>query len=248
MKSLLLASVAATLLALSPAAAAESTAPQKAAIGDWGVDTKGLSKTIKPGDDFYRFVNDGWLKTAKIPEGLPYNDAFVEVYLSTEQRVAGIIEAARQSTDAPGSPEQLIGDYHRSHANMERRNALGITPIASNLAIFNGLADRAEIARVMAYPWMDGFIGAGVLADAADPKRQIAAVGVGGLTMPSRDYYLAETEPYIGTARRCSTIWHQVSAAPAFPIPMRGQPRSWPSKPRSPGGSGGSPNSVMSSG
>jgi putative endopeptidase len=175
--------------------------PSKAAIGQWGVDLSGLSRTVRPGDDFYRYVNEGWLKTAKAPAGVPFIDAFVEVYLSTEQRVAGIIEQSRQSTDEPGSPEQLIGDFHRSHANMERRNALGITPIASTLSTIAGLTDRADLARVMAWPWMDGPIGGGVLADADNPRNQIAGVGAGGLTMPSRDYYLADSEPYIGHRR-----------------------------------------------
>ncbi|WP_197042127.1 M13 family metallopeptidase [Sandarakinorhabdus oryzae] len=187
----------ALLLPGGPAAAAPPPAA-KAAIGQWGVDTAGLSKAVRPGDDFYRYVNEAWLKTATPPPGVPYIDAFVEVYLSTEQRVAGIIEQSRQSTDAPGSPEQMIGDFHRSHANMDRRNALGITPIASTLSIIAGLKDRAELARVMAWPWMDGFIAGGVLGDADNPRRQIAGVGVGGLTMPSRDYYLADAEPYIG--------------------------------------------------
>ena len=73
MKPLLLLSAASALLALSPVTAAE--APPKAAIGSWGVDTSGISKTIKPGDDFYRYVNDGWLKTTQIPTGLPAIDA-----------------------------------------------------------------------------------------------------------------------------------------------------------------------------
>jgi putative endopeptidase len=196
MKRLLLATVSAALL--STVSAPALAAPPKAAIGVWGVDTSGMSKTVKPGDDFYRYVNEGWLKMAKIPTGLPYIDSFVEVYLSTEQRVAGIIAESRESTDEPGSPEQQIGNFHRSHANMERRNALGITPILSTLSIIGGTTDRADLARIMAYPWMDGFIASGVTSNADDPRRQIAAVGVGGLTMPSRDYYLAETEPYIG--------------------------------------------------
>jgi putative endopeptidase len=180
------------------AAAATTTSSAKAAIGQWGVDTAGLSKTVRPGDDFYRYVNEGWLKTAKAPPGIPFMDAFVEVYLSTEQRVAGIIEESRQSTDEPGSPEQMIGDFHRSHANVEQRNALGITPIASTLSIIAGTSERTDIARIMAYPWMDGFIASGVTTSAENPKQQIAAIGVGGLTMPSRDYYLADAEPYIG--------------------------------------------------
>lgn len=198
MKIVLLTSVAAALLVMAAPCAAQPANAQGAAIGDWGVDTKGISGTIRPGDDFYRYVNEGWLKSAKIPDGIPYIDGFVEVFLANEQRIGGIIEEARQSTDAPGSPEQQIGDFHRSHADMDRRNALGITPIASTLSIISGTTDRADLARIMALPWMSSPIGAGVTTDADNPRRQIGAVGVGGLTMPSRDYYLAEAEPYIG--------------------------------------------------
>lgn len=195
---LLSASIGALLLLLPEAALTAHSEPDAPAMANWGVDPAGISRTVRPGDDFYRYVNEGWLKIAKPPEGVPYIDSFVEVYLATEQRIAGIIAMARESTDEPGSPEQMIGDFHRSHADMERRNALGITPIASTLAIIGGTQDRAGLARIMAYPWIDGFIGGGVLANVDDPGRMIAAVGVGGLTMPSRDYYLADQEPYIG--------------------------------------------------
>lgn len=201
MKSFLQASAAAVLLAVAPSpifASADEAAPAKAQIGEWGVDTTGMSKTVRAGDDFYRYVNEGWLKTAKAPAGIPYIDAFVDVYLSTEQRVGGIITEAGESTDAPGSPEQMIGDFHRSAADMERRNALGITPIASTLSIIAGTTNRVDLAKIMAFPWIDGFIGGGVIANSNDPSRQTAGVGVGGLSMPSRDYYLADSEPYIG--------------------------------------------------
>jgi putative endopeptidase len=202
MRLLLLSASAAVLLLSAPGARAASQAAPDAAPhtpeAGWGVDPAGLSATIRPGDDFYRYVNEGWLRTAQPPEGVPYVDSFVEVYLATEQRIAGIITMARESTDEPGSPEQMIGDFHRSHADMARRNALGLTPIASTLAIIGGTQDRSGFARIMAYPWIDGFVGGGVLANVDDPGRMIAGVGVGGLTMPSRDYYLADAEPYIG--------------------------------------------------
>jgi endothelin-converting enzyme/putative endopeptidase len=192
----LLVSVSAAALLLLPATAGIAQSRIEAAA--WGVDPDGLSQTVRPGEDFYRYVNEGWLKTAKPPEGVPYIDSFVEVYLATEQRIAGIIAMARETTDEPGSPEQMIGDFHRSHANMERRNALGITPIASTLAIIGGTTDRSGFARIMAYPWIDGFIAGGVLPNSENPDQMIAGLGVGGMTMPSRDYYLADQEPYIG--------------------------------------------------
>ena len=154
MKSTLLVGVAAMFFVTAPYASAadDEPVPPKAQIGEWGVDTTGMSRTVRAGDDFYRYVNEGWLKTAKAPAGIPYIDAFVEVYLSTEQRVGRIIAEARESTDAPGSPEQMIGDFHRSTSDMERRNALGITPIASTLSIVAGTTDRNDIAKIMSYP------------------------------------------------------------------------------------------------
>lgn len=184
MKSLLASAgaIAVLLQPVSPAIAQSQAAP-----ADWGVDLDNLSPTIRPGDDFYRHVNEGWLAKAKPPEGVPYIDASVEVYLANEQRVAGIIETAREARAAPGTPAQMIGDYHRSHTDMARRNALGITPIASTLSMIAGTQDRAGLARIMALPWMSGLFGGGVLADVDNPERYVAAVGVGGLTMPSRD-------------------------------------------------------------
>jgi endothelin-converting enzyme/putative endopeptidase len=128
---------ATALAALLPAQLA--WAAEKADIGTWGVDTATLSKTVRPNDDFYRYVNETWLKSAKIPAGLSGTDSFTEVFLSTEQRVAGIIKEAREGNDAPGTPEQLIAhgeaqcaghDADRQHACHHRRpeNARGTGP------------------------------------------------------------------------------------------------------------------------
>ena len=73
------------------AAPASVTAQPGNAGASWGVDTRNLSSTVRPGDDFYRYVNEGWLKTARAPDGVPYIDAFVEVFLRTEERIGGII-------------------------------------------------------------------------------------------------------------------------------------------------------------
>jgi len=241
MKPFLLAGIASVLLMASPTAGqqpANVSGTTKADIGTWGVDISGISRTVRPGDDFYRYVNEGWLRTAKAPDGIPYIDAFVEVFLVTEQRIGGIIAEARESTDEPGSPERMIGNFHRSHFDRERRNALGITPIASTLSIIAGTSSRDDLGRIMAYPWMDGIIGAGVLANANDPRRQIAAVGVGGLTMPSRDYYLADAEPYIGhrkalleyiasTFRRAGFADADVRATKVMALEMEIAKRQW---------------------
>lgn len=191
MKHLLHATAAIALLIAAPAIA--QTAP---AIGAWGVDTASFSKTVKPGDDFYTYVNEGWQKTATIPAGLASMDAFVTLYLSTEQRVGGIIEKARDGRFKPGTPEQQIADYYRSYADRDRRNALGITPIADKLALIEKAQTKGELARLMGLTWTSGVVASGNLADVNDPRQQIVAVVQSGLTLPSRDYYLDPSPTY----------------------------------------------------
>ncbi len=183
-------------LALPPNLAA--AAPAKAQIGDWGVDLSGLSPTTRPGDDFYLYVNDGWQKTAKIPAGLPATDALTEVYLSTEQRVLGIIKEAQASNAAAGAPQQLIADYYRSFSDRDRRNALGLTPLKASLAMLMGAKTHGDLARAMGFTWTSGVVAAGIESDPDDPRRQIPVVVQSGLTLPSRDYYLQAGEPYEG--------------------------------------------------
>jgi endothelin-converting enzyme/putative endopeptidase len=65
MKRIVGSSVVAALAVLAWQPAATRAEPPKAEIGEWGIDATGLSKAVRPGDDFYRYVNEGWLKTAK---------------------------------------------------------------------------------------------------------------------------------------------------------------------------------------
>jgi putative endopeptidase len=41
--------------------------PPKAAVGSFGVDLAAMDTSVKPGDDFYRYVNGKWLDSFKIP-------------------------------------------------------------------------------------------------------------------------------------------------------------------------------------
>lgn len=75
----------------------DSDPPGRAAIGSWGIDLRSLSRTVKPGDDFYTYVNEGWMKSARIPPGSIEIGAFTEVFLSTECRVETLIQDAVKS-------------------------------------------------------------------------------------------------------------------------------------------------------
>ena len=55
-KTWLLAATAVSLLA----AGAAGAAPDKPLYGGWGLDTAGMDRTVKPGADFFDYVNGAW--------------------------------------------------------------------------------------------------------------------------------------------------------------------------------------------
>src|ERR1044072_755934 len=58
----------ASLVACSKAPApAPAPPPPKPAIGTFGIDLAAMDTSVKPGDDFYRYVNGKWVATAQMP-------------------------------------------------------------------------------------------------------------------------------------------------------------------------------------
>ena len=75
MSLLLAASATALPAACSPEKPAPAAEAPKAAIGSFGLDLAAMDTAVKPGDDFFNYVNGAWLKTlpasscASVPQG-----------------------------------------------------------------------------------------------------------------------------------------------------------------------------------
>ena len=66
---------------------AKAAEPAKPAFGTFGVDLTAMDKSVKPGDDFYKFVNGKWLETAQIPPDRSYYGTVVTVFEKASGRV-----------------------------------------------------------------------------------------------------------------------------------------------------------------
>jgi endothelin-converting enzyme/putative endopeptidase len=61
-------------------------------LGEWGIETQYISATVLPGDDFFTHANEGWIKQATLPEGMPKMDSFTEVFLRSESQIQAIVD------------------------------------------------------------------------------------------------------------------------------------------------------------
>lgn len=172
-------------------------AESKPMLGAWGVETQYVSKTLPPGDDFYRYVNEGWLNTAEFPQGFARVDSFVEVYLRSEKQIQAIITHIDKN-DVGG---QQIQDLYQSYMDEKRIEKLGLTPIRGDLRSMLKISSHSDVARWMAKPMQQSVIGMGVRLDEKNPERYTLSVWQSGLGLPDRAYYLNDSKLYVDLRR-----------------------------------------------
>jgi predicted metalloendopeptidase len=158
-----------------------------------GVDTTAFDRATRPQDDFFRFVNGGWLKRTPIPDDASSTGSFRQLGELSTTRVRAIAEGAMKSNAPAGSKLRKVGDMYASASDTARLDALGTTPIQGELdaiaavrttgelpALFAKLA-RLNITRPLAI---------GVGTDQKNSQTQIVTVSQSGLGLGTRDNYL----------------------------------------------------------
>ncbi|MDT8450050.1 MAG: M13 family metallopeptidase [Wenzhouxiangellaceae bacterium] len=183
-------------------APAEAIAPPPAEadarIGKWGVAVDGISETVAPGDDFFTYVNAGWLERSEIPAGFSRFGAFTELSLEAEERVAAIIADAAEADAEPGDPMQQIGALHQAYLDTERLDKLGFEPVRAEFGQLLALDSHDDVARWMARPGTNSIAGVFVTLDPGNPERYLVHLGQSGLGLPDKSYYERENEPFPG--------------------------------------------------
>lgn len=166
-----------------------------------GIDQELISEKVRPGDDFYRYSNEKWLESTKIPADKSDYGIFTMLDDQTQQQVRELIEAVAADTDAAkGTAAQQVGDLYRSYTNLKRRNQLGIKPIESLINDVKEVDSMDAMGRVMGKLHRFGIatpIGLYVSVDARNSDRYITYIDQSGITLPDRDYYLQDEPQYV---------------------------------------------------
>ncbi|MFL6299915.1 MAG: M13 family metallopeptidase [Terriglobales bacterium] len=159
-----------------------------------------MDTSIKPGDDFYRYANGGWLRSATIPAGEKSYDDRTVLRDRTSQRVRSLMQQAAASGSSHGSLAQKVGDYYASFLDQQSIQTKGFAPLASDLSRIAGIADEKSLSAYLGSTLnteIDGLInnadhvfGLFVNQGFADSKRNYPHILQGGLGLPDRETYL----------------------------------------------------------
>jgi len=161
-----------------------------------GVDTTNFDRSVRPQDDFFRFVNGGWLARTEIPSDASSWGVFNDLGEKSRADLHGIIEEAAKTNAPAGSDTRKVGDLYASYMDSARVETLGLKPLESELHRITALkstkdlpVEFAHLARV----GVRGPFGVGVGADQKQSRVNITSVSQSGLGLPDRDYYLSKS-------------------------------------------------------
>ena len=178
----------------------EAVQAKSAVLGTFGLELANMDKSVKPGDDFFQYMNGTWLKNTEIPADKSNYGSFNILGDRSEAQVKAIIQDIAAAKSAPGSDEQKIGDLYAAFMDTDTIEKNGLAPIAADLAAIKAVADHSAAAAMMGNPAMGmrAPVGGWVDVDVKETDKYIFYITQSGLGMPNKTYYLDEGEKFSG--------------------------------------------------
>ena len=156
------------------------------------VDVDGIDSSIKPGDNFFRYVNGRWYDTAKIADDQTGVGSYSFMNIPQKQLLQNILDSVSKAQNTPGSIDQKVGDFYAAGMDTATINQRGYEPIQPILARIDAIGDVPSLVQFAATEMKTGnrsIIGFGISPDNKNSGINIAHVYQAGIGLPDRDYY-----------------------------------------------------------
>lgn len=187
-------------------AAAFAQTATAAAIGSWGVDLSDQDRSVRPGDDFFRYQNGAWVSRAAPDVHNPFMSYWRDVRIVAPGRLRAILDGLISDPAAANpAPLQKAATLYREYLDTAAIEQRGHAPLEPELKTVRALRTRSDVARLMGHMegpetlrganMLDGY-GRGmfrmnVAEDARMPDRNALYLSQGGLMLPDASYYSA---------------------------------------------------------
>ena len=160
--------------------------------GKKNVTITGIDSTLRPGDDFFKYVNGKWYDSVSIPASQSGVGAYMFMNYPQRMRLQGILDSISQSKNSAGSIAQKVGDFYASGMDTVTIDKRGYTPIKPLLAKIEAITDLPSLMNFVVNEEKvnnSSIIGFGVGPDDKNSSMNIAQIYQTGIGLPDRDYY-----------------------------------------------------------
>ncbi len=165
-----------------------------------------MDTAVPPGDDFFAYANGTWAKQTEIPPDRSRWGVAGELMEKTVLQLRALLDFAVAQPASPGSEARKVADYYSGFLDEAGIEAQGIAPLQPALARIAALESKADLARELGESLRadvdplnntdmhtDRLFGLWVSPGFATPERNVPYLLQGGLGLPDRDYYLADS-------------------------------------------------------
>lgn len=172
-----------------------------------GVQMQNIDHSVRPGDDFFMYANGEWVKRTQIPADRVTVNGFSEVADRTTGQLDTLINGITQSKPAPGTDERRIADLYRAFMDENAVEQHGLASVKPTLDRIAAIRTRSDLARALGASLRAdtdalnntnfhtaNIFGLWVAPGFHDPDHYAPYLMQGGLSMPSREYYLDASE------------------------------------------------------
>ena len=163
--------------------------------GTWGVDTDGMDRTVRPGQDFFRYVSGTWADDTQIPADKSSYGNFAVLRDLSEARVRGLLEGYKPGNPDTDGDQAKLAALYAGFMDEAAIETLGAEPLAPRLQAIRAVNDKTAFATLMGAQQGDfgrSFFGLSVSDDQRDPDRYALYLNQSGLGLGDREMYLRE--------------------------------------------------------
>jgi endothelin-converting enzyme/putative endopeptidase len=193
MKFRMLALATASLAAVAIPAWAQQSKP---VYGSWGYNPSAMDATVKPGDDFFAYVNGAWFKKAEIAPDRTFVGIDSVLNDQIDKDVRSIAEDMAKDPSSAGQIGQQIGDLYASWMNQDSVDKLGLAPAQPYLDKIAAAKTRGDLYDLFGTVGYISPIRVSIFSDLKNPTHYGVYASQSGLGLPNRDYYLLEGAKY----------------------------------------------------
>ena len=171
-------------------------------------DIQGIDSSLKPGDNFFMYVNHKWYDTAQIPPSQAGVGTYMFMNYPQRLRLQGILDSVSKANNTTGSIEQKLGDFYASGMDTNTINQRGYDPIKPILAGIDSISDVASLMKFVADEakvYNNSILGFYVGPDNKNSNINIAHIYQTGIGLPERDYYFRTDAPSIAVQQAYKT-------------------------------------------
>ena len=172
------------------------------------IDVANMDMSVKPGDNFYMYVNGNWIKNTPIPGSKTRWGSFDILSEESSKALRELLEDAAKSSGSNPLMKR-VGDFYTSGMDSTAIEKLGAQPIKPYLDAIAKINTRDEVMSqinwLRSHAVTSPLFRIGVAQDARKVTDYIISIGQGGTSMPDRDYYLkndARTQGIRGAYQR----------------------------------------------